>query len=141
MTGVLVFVGIVLTTVGVLYFFDIKFCEDKTQAITALTGGLLVFAGSAMALASSSTSFFYKAQQVQTSACELEAETAHPGNRHSDFDKAIYNHIVGCMTNAGYAWLPEYKGCQDAPVATNSLCYLPSGAFARTVTRAQLAFE
>ena len=71
-------VGMVLTTVGVLYFFDIKFCEDKTQAITALTGGLLVFAGSAMALASSSTSFFYKAQQVQTSACELEAETAHP---------------------------------------------------------------
>ena len=45
------------------------------------------------------------------------------------------------MTNAGYAWLPEYNGCQDAPVATNSLCYLPSGAFARTVTRAQLAFE
>ena len=68
-------------------------------------------------------------------------QTAHPGNRHSDFDKAIYNQIVGCMTNAGYAWLPEYKGCQDAPVATNSLCYLPSGAFARTVTRAQLAFE
>lgn len=59
MIGVLVFVGIVLTTVGVLYFFDIKFCEDKTQAITALTGGLLVFAGSAMALASSSTSLFF----------------------------------------------------------------------------------
>jgi hypothetical protein len=38
-------------------------------------------------------------------------------------------------------WTNEHKHCQDAPVATNPLCYLPDGTFARAITTAQVAFE
>ncbi len=44
-----------------------------------LLGGLVMVAGGEIAVTGSSTSFF-KAQQVQTSACELEGETAHPAD-------------------------------------------------------------
>ena len=137
---VLVFIGSALATTGVLYFFDIKFCKDRTQAIAALIGGFLMVGASEIALVGSSVSFF-KAQQVQTSACELEGEAAHPENRRKDSDNAIYRHIVGCMKTAGYVWTTEHRHCKEAPVATNSLCYLPSGAFARAVTIAQVEFE
>ena len=137
---VLVFVGSALVTAGVLYFFDIKFCSDKTQAIAALIGGVLMVGGAELALVGSSVSFF-KAQQVQTSACELEGETAHPENRRRDLNNVIYTHIVGCMKAAGYVWTTEHQHCKEAPVASNSLCYLPSGAFARVVTIAQVEFE
>ena len=137
---VLVFVGSALVTAGVLYFFDIKFCSDKTQAIAALIGGVLMVGGAELALVGSSVSFF-KAQQVQTSACELEGETAHPENCRRDLNNVIYTHIVGCMKAAGYVWTTEHQHCKEAPVASNSLCYLPSGAFARVVTIAQVEFE
>ena len=88
----------------------------------------------------SSTSFF-KAQQSQTSACGLEGETAHPTDRRDDSRKVIFKHIVGCMKTAGYMWTNEHKHCQDAPVATNPLCYLPDGTLARAITTAQVAFE
>jgi hypothetical protein len=45
------------------------------------------------------------------------------------------------MKTAGYVWTTEHKHCQEAPVATNALCYLPSDAFDRAVTLAQVAFE
>ena len=67
-----------------------------------------------------------KAQQIQTSACELEGETAHPSDRRDDSGKVIFKHIVGCMKTAGYMWTNEHKHCQDAPVATNPLCYFPT---------------
>ena len=66
---------------------------------------------------------------------------AHPTDRRDDSGKVIFKHIVGCMKTAGYMWTDEHKHCQDAPVATNPLCYLPDGTFARTITTAQVAFE
>ena len=137
---VLVFVGSALATAGGLYFIGIRFCTDRVTAATALMGGLVMVAGAEIALIGSSSSF-YKAQQIQTSACELEGETAHPENRRSDAGRVIGKHIVGCMKTAGYIWTTEHKHCLEAPVATNALCYLPTGAFGRAVTLAQVSFE
>ena len=123
---VLVFIGSALTAAGGLYFINIKFCKDPVQAIAMLVGGLVMVAGGEIAVTGSSTSLF-KAQQIQTSA--------------DDSGKVIFKHIVGCMKTAGYLWTNEHKHCQDAPVATNPLCYLPDGTFARTITTAQVAFE
>ena len=115
---VLVFIGSALTAAGGLYFINIKFCKDPVQAIAMLLGGLVMVAGGEIAVTGSSTSFF-KAQQIQTSACELEGETAHPTDRRDDFSgRVIFKHIVGCMKTAGYMWTNEHKHCQDAPVAT-----------------------
>jgi hypothetical protein len=66
---VLVFIGSALATAGGLYFINLKFCQDPVQAIVMLVGGLLMVAGGEIAVTGSSTSFF-KAQQVQASACE-----------------------------------------------------------------------
>ena len=136
---ILVYVGCVLATAGGLYFIDIKFCRDKTSAFMALVSGLLLVGSAEMALVGSSSSFF-KAQQIHTSVCELEGETAHPENRRADTGNVIYNHIRGCMKMAGYVWTSDHKHCKEAPLATNPFCYLPSGAFDRAVTSAQVAF-
>ena len=137
---ILVFIGCALAIAGALFFVDINFCKDRTQAIAALIGGILMVAGAEIALVGSSVSFF-KAQQVQTSACELEGETAHPEYRRNDSKNVIFNHIVGCMKAAGYVWTTEHEHCKEAPFATNPLCYLPRSAFARTITSAQVEFE
>ncbi|MGA8172345.1 MAG: hypothetical protein WB816_16145 [Methylocystis sp.] len=137
---VLVFVGSALSAAGLLYFFDIKFCKHRVQAIAMLVGGLCMVSGGEVAVAGSSASFF-KAQQIQTSACELEGEGAHPANRRVDSNGMIFNHIVGCMKSAGYVWTTDHQHCREAPVASNPICYLPSGGFARLVTSGQLVFE
>jgi len=91
-------------------------------------------------IAGSCTSFF-KAQQIQTSACGLEGETAHPTDRRDDSGQVIFKHVVRRMKTAGYMWTNQHKRCQDAPVSTNLLCYLPDRSFARAITTAQVASE
>ncbi len=93
---VLVFIGSALTAAGGLYFINIKFCKDPVQAIAMLLGGLMMVAGGEIAVTGSSTSFF-KAQQVQTSACELEGETAHPTDRRDDSGKVIWDCPKFCV--------------------------------------------
>lgn len=137
---VLVFIGTALAAAGGLYFVDIKFCQDRVQAIVMLVGGLLMVAGGEIAVIGSSASFF-KAQQARTSVCELEGEGAHPADRRGDPKRTIFNHIVGCMKDSGYVWTTRHMHCREAPVASNALCYLPNGAFARMVTSTQTMFE
>jgi len=60
---------------------------------------------------------FFKAQQIQTSACGLEGETAHPTDRRDDSRQVIFKHIVGCMKAAGYMWTNQHKH-QEALVST-----------------------
>ena len=100
----------------------------------------MLVAGGEVAVTGSSASF-YKEQQLQTSACELEGETAHPAQRQRDAGKVIFTHIVGCMKSAGYDWTTAHQHCQEAPVASNPLCYMPRGVLARAVTTAQVQFE
>jgi len=88
-----------------------------------------------------SSSSFYKAQQIQTSACGLDGESAYPQNRRLDPDRLIRKYITGCMAQAGYDWTTDHEHCREAPLATNPLCYLPTGLFDRAVTKIQVAFE
>jgi hypothetical protein len=138
---IFVFVACMLTAFGGLYFMGAKLVfSNRLQASLAIIGGLILGAGGEAMLAGSSTSFF-KAQQIQTSACELEGESAHPDARRRDAAHVIKDHIVSCMKNAGYHWTDEHRHCQEAPVAMNPLCYLPDEPLSRAVTVAQVVFE
>lgn len=133
-------IGCALIAAGGLYFIEIQFLKSRVQAIAALVAGSIVLAALEVVLAGSSVSFF-KAQQVQTSACELEGESAHPEARLGVDVSVIHKHILGCMQEAGYEWSPTHRNCKDAPVATNPYCYLPTAGFDRTITAFQLRFE
>lgn len=137
---VLIFVGVALATGGVLSLLDVQFRVNKVTAVTAFVGGLAMVVGAEAGLVGSSSSF-YKAQQIQTSACELSGESAYPENRRWDPDHLIRKYITGCMARSGYAWTTAHDHCKEAPLATNPLCYLPTGMFDRAVTRVQVAFE
>jgi hypothetical protein len=136
---ILVYIGCVLATAGGLYFMDVKFLRDKTSAFAALICGMALAASAEAALVGSSSSFF-KAQQIHTSVCELEGETAPPQNRGSDTGRVIYNHIRDCMKGAGYVWASDQGRCKEAPLASNPFCYLPANAFDRAITSFQVAF-
>jgi hypothetical protein len=140
MNHILIFAGSGLTTAGLLYFIGIKFCTDRFQAVVALIAGLLLAIGGEFALTASSVSFF-KAQQRQSAVCELEGEAAHPAERRSESAKIMSTDILACMKTAGYVWTTEHKYCQEAPLASNPFCYLPSGTFARAVNWMQMQFE
>lgn len=133
-------IGCALIAGGGLYFIGIKFLRNAFQAIGALVLGALILGVLEIILAGSSTAFF-KAQQVQTSACELEGEAAHPEERNSGANEKTHKHIVACMKDYGYEWTTEHKHCQEALVATNAFCYLPSEGFSRVVTNVQMQFE
>jgi hypothetical protein len=138
---IFVFVACLLTAFGGLYFMGARLVfSNSLQAGLAILAGLLLGAGGEAMLAGSSASF-YKAQQIQTSACELEGESAHPQERQRDTGHVIKDHIVGCMKAAGYHWTVEHRHCQEAPVSMNPLCYLPDEPFSRVVTLAQVVFE
>ncbi len=137
---VLIFVGVALATVGLLSLLDVQFKVSKVTAIAAFVGGMIMVVGAEAGLIGASSSFF-KAQQIQTSACELDGESSYPDNRRVDPDHLIRKYILGCMAHAGYAWTSAHEHCKEAPLATNPLCYLPTGLFDRAVTRVQVAFE
>lgn len=131
--------GCALVTGGVLYFIDVKFLHSTGQAIGALIAGAAILGVLEIILAGSSATFF-NAQQVQTSACELEGESAHPEARQGGGD-AIRKHIVACMKDYGYEWTGDHPHCKEALVATNAHCYLPATGFDRVITSVQLNFQ
>ena len=137
---VLIFVGVALAAGGVLSLLDGQFRVSKVTAVMAFVGGLIMVVGAEAGLIGSSSSFF-KAQQIKTSACELDGESAYPENRRLDPDHLIRKYILGCMERSGYAWTSDHEHCKEAPLATNPLCYLPTGLFDRAVTKVQVAFE
>jgi len=55
-------------------------------------------------------------------------------DRRDDSGQVIFKHVVRRMKTAGYMWTNQHKRCQDAPVSTNLLCYLPDRTFARAIT-------
>jgi hypothetical protein len=140
LTPVALGLGCALIAAAGLYLIDIRFLKSRTQAIAAFVTGSVIIGVLEIILAGSSVSFF-KAQQVQTSACELEGETAHPEARRGAQADVIQKHIVACMNGAGYEWVAQHRGCKEAAVATNPYCYLPTDWFDRTVTATQLNFE
>ncbi len=103
---------------GILYFINIRFIRSAPVAIAALIAGSAVLGGLEIILYGSSTGFL-KAQQLQTSACELDGESAHPEARRGADPTVIHKMTVSCMKHAGYEWHDSHRHCKDAPVATN----------------------
>jgi hypothetical protein len=136
----LLVLGCVLLTGGGLYFFDIRFLSSARKAAAALAGGALILGLLEILLYGGATAFF-NAQQLQTSACELEGESAHPEARLGAGAAVLHQAITSCMSDSGYQWLGEHRHCKDAPVATNAFCYLPKDSFDRTITSFQMSFQ
>jgi hypothetical protein len=81
------------------------------QAIAALAAVAIVIGVLEIILAGTAVSFF-KAQQVQTSACELEGESAHPEARRDADSTIIHKAITTCMKEAGYEWDGAHRHCK-----------------------------
>ncbi|PWB82691.1 MAG: hypothetical protein C3F11_10610 [Methylocystaceae bacterium] len=136
----LLVIGCALLAGGGLYAIDIRFLRSRTQAIASAVAGLVILGVLEILLAGSSV-YFFKAQQNQTSICELEGESAHPEARLGGDASIIQKHILGCMKEAGYEWIGEHRQCKDASLPTNPYCYLPTQSFDRAITAFQLRFE
>lgn len=129
-----------LTAAGGLYFIDIRFIKDFRYAVAALAGGAIILGVLEIILYGSSVGFL-KEQQLKTSFCELEAESAHPEARLGADPVALHKAITACMSEAGYEWDGGHRHCKDAPVATNAFCYVPKDGFDRVITGIQMNFE
>ncbi len=132
--------GCGLLTAGGLYFINIRFLKDARYAIASLAAGAIVLAVLEIVLYGSSVGFL-KEQQLKTSLCELDAESAHPEARLGANPAVLHRAITGCMQEAGYEWDGGHRHCKDAPVATNAFCYIPTAAFDRAITGFQMNFE
>lgn len=121
-----------------IYFMMTKSTLSQVLILPML--GALLFGAVGVNLSGAANTAFLKGQQARASLCELEGETAHPEARQSS-SGVIGRHIVACMSSAGYEWTEQLAQCQEAPVAANGYCYLPSDWFGRRVTLAQLALE
>jgi hypothetical protein len=142
MAFVLGFIMVVAGGLGFLKGQHVLFATKSklAQGVVLAVAGLMFVAGMTVHFTGSTNTAFLRGQRQQTSACELSSETAHPDQRGGRMG-VIGRDIVTCMSGAGFEWSPEESLCREAPVATNSNCYLPKGRFARAVTLAQLAFD
>jgi hypothetical protein len=133
-------IGGSLLALGGLYFINIRYVSSAPRAMAALVAGAVIIGILEIILYGSAVAFF-KAQQVQTSACELVGESAHPEARRGADPTVIHKAITACMIEAGYEWDGKHRHCMDAPIATNPFCYLPIDSMDRTITNIQLSFE
>lgn len=133
-------IGCGLLAAGGLYFINIRFLKDARYAVASLAGGVLILGALEIILYGSSVGFL-KEQQLKTSLCELDAESAHPEARQGADPSILHRAITGCMKEAGYEWDGNHSHCKEAPVATNAFCYIPVDSFDRTITTFQMNFE
>jgi hypothetical protein len=140
---VIIIVGGGLIATALLTLFNYHFYKTKLQAVGALIGGLVLIAVLELMFISGNVSagFFFENQKQQVTACELVGEAAHPDQRGTHNSSEIRQTIIGCLNDAGYEWAGDHHNCQEAPVATNPYCYLPTGLLSRAFTHVQLVFE
>ncbi len=137
--------GFIMVVVGGLGFMKnspvlLQTRSKLAQGAIFASAGFMFVAGMSVHFTGSTNTAFLRGQRLQTSACELTSEAAHPDQRHGS-SGVIGREIVSCMKTAGFDWTEELAQCKEAPVATNSYCYLPHQKFDRTITLAQLAFD
>jgi hypothetical protein len=139
---VLGFVMVILGGVGFMKSQPVLFdtTSKLAQGVVFAAAGFMFIAGMAVHFTGSTNTAFLRGQHQQTSACQLSSEAAHPDQRGGSAG-VIGRGVIDCMQAAGFEWTPEAAQCKEAPVATNSYCYLPRARFARAVTEAQLAFD
>ncbi|MBM3551868.1 MAG: hypothetical protein FJX45_08895 [Alphaproteobacteria bacterium] len=129
-----------LLAAGGLYFIDIRYLKDARYAFASVAAGAVILIVLEIVLYGSSVGFL-KEQQLKTSLCELDAESAHPEARQGADAAVLHDAIVGCMKEAGYEWDANHRHCQDARIATNPFFYLPIATFDRAITGLQMKFE
>jgi hypothetical protein len=135
---IMVIIGGIGLMKGQLVLFTTR--SKLAQGVVFAAAGFMFIAGMTVHFTGSTNTAFLRGQRQQTSACELSSEAAHPDQRGRSAG-VIGRDIRTCMKIAGFEWVPESSQCKEAPVATNSYCYLPRAGFARAVTLAQLAFD
>jgi hypothetical protein len=118
--------------------FDTR--SKVAQGVVFMAAGFMFVVGMAVHFTGSANTAFLRGQHQRASACELSSEAAHPDQRRGSTG-VIGRDIISCMQAAGFDWTPDAARCKEAPVATNSYCYLPKARFDRAVTLAQLAFD
>lgn len=140
---VIIIVGGGLIATALLTFFNYHFYKTKLQAAGAFAAGLVLIGVLELMFISgnSASGFFFESQKRQVTACELEGEAAHPEQRGVKNSPEIRKSILQCLNEAGYEWAGNHRNCQEAPVATNPFCYLPTDFLSRAFTNVQLVFE
>ncbi len=143
--GTAFLLGFIMVVLGGLGFMKSHLVLLQTrsklaQGVVFAAAGLMFVAGMTVHFTGSTNTAFLRGQRQQTSTCELSSEAAHPQQRGGTTG-VIGHDIVACMKTAGFEWTQELAQCKEAPVATNSYCYLPKTRFDRTITLAQLAFD
>ena len=92
----------------------------KTRTpILALFAGIVILGAVEIRFFASSAAFL-EAQKVVVSDCHLQAEAENPG-KHGTQSDDINKSIAACLSQAGYEWSPEYRRCQEAPLAMNAV--------------------
>ena len=133
--------GAGLAAIGLLSLINLHFFKTCFQGLVALAAGLtFLVATEALFVTGSGTGRYFDGQQTDVADCEFEAEQVFPLDRHTR-NNVIPNRIKQCMERLGYEWTARHEHCQEAPVATNSFCYLPRGSFDRTLVAFQMKFE
>ena len=101
--------------------------------------GLLILGAIEIQFFTSSAAFL-EAQKVVVSDCHLQAEAQNPSKQGTQSEDINYS-LKACLSRAGYEWSPGHRRCQEAPLAMNAYCYLPTAAFSRLITTIQLYFQ
>ncbi len=134
-------VGGGLVAVGLLAFLDLNFFKTKLRAKVGLAIGLVfLVATEAMFLTSTGTGRYFAGQTLDVTDCEFQVETAFPLER-GKHGQVIPENIKTCMERLGYEWTTDHPHCQEAQLATNNFCYLPTAPLARAIVGFQTKFE
>lgn len=133
--------GAGLMAIGLLSLINLHYFKTRFRGTVALALGFaFLVATEALFITGSGVGRYYDGQVADVTDCQYDAEQVFPLNRHTG-SAVIPNHIKKCMERLGYEWTAEHEHCQEAPLATNTFCYLPRASFARTLVAFQMKFE
>ncbi len=133
-----IIIGGGLIAIGGLTLFGYPWIvKTRTQGILAILAGLLILGAIEIQFFTSSAAFL-EAQKV--TVCHLQAEAQNPGKQGTQSED-INTSLKACLSRAGYEWSPGHRRCQEAPLAMNAYCYLPTASFSRLITTIQLYFQ
>lgn len=133
--------GTGLAAIGLLSLINLHYFRTRFQGVAALALGLaFLVATEALFITGSGKGRYFDGQVADVTDCQYDAEQVFPLDRHTG-NNVIPNHIKKCMERLGYEWTAYHEHCQEAPLATNTFCYLPKASFDRTLVAFQMKFE
>jgi hypothetical protein len=130
-----------LMAIGLLSLLDLHYFKTSFQGKAALALGLaFLVVTETLFVTSSGGGRYFEGQKADVTQCEFEVERDFPLDRFKK-NGVIRDQIKGCMGRLGYEWTAEHDHCREAPLATNTFCYLPTRAFDRALVAFQMKFE